>query len=152
MAFDMLPDLPQQAQPASRVDTPLLREVVLRARRYIANPNTWVRGAWAQDRYGKATTDASAPDAVRFCAEGAIERAAFELVGKDDYKTLARSAIASVFPLLFTINDFEGRLAVLKLFDDWLARGGRADTDRRRIARLMNTWALLFDHCGESET
>jgi hypothetical protein len=62
--------------------------------------------------------------ACQWCALGAINRAAYDLMGdRQRAEEVADEVIATCFPAnLSWINDTEGHAAVLKLFDGALAR------------------------------
>ena len=108
----------------TRKDQPHLREVILRARRYIADPDTWTRGTFARDCNGEPVRDVTDPRAQAFCAEGALQKAALDLVGAaGGYRRLAYEASAALGAFaLAGVNDGEGRLAVLAHIDRWLAK------------------------------
>lgn len=99
----------------------LERQVLLRAREIIADPKRWTRGAIARDR---RSTDCAMSDsnAVRFCAYGALERAAFELRSDTPWAIATASRIGSgIHKDLTDVNDGPGgRKAVLALFDQAL--------------------------------
>ena len=96
--------------------------VLTRARELIADHRTWTREAAACNARGsRCRPDDTA--AKRFCAYGALWRAAYELTG-DRHRALRLASAAESKVLgsasrdhvrLCQINDRKGRLAVLKL-------------------------------------
>lgn len=108
--------------------------VVARAREIITDEKHWTQFDYAQlDSSDEA--DPADPGAVRFCAVGALRRAAHELTSdSESFTALAdrvqeaidsfaktRSHLKSNFSIE-DLNDTEGGHAdVLKLFDDYLA-------------------------------
>ena len=56
--------------------------MIHRALALIAVQETWTRGTLARDAQG-APTSPFAPDAVRFCAIGALRNAAFQIMGNE---------------------------------------------------------------------
>ena len=58
----------------------LQHQVIFRALEIISNEGKWTEGALARDQH-RRSCQATAPEAVRFCAVGALERAAHELLG-----------------------------------------------------------------------
>ncbi len=69
------------------------------------------------------TCRSTAPDAVKFCALGAIQRAAFEMTGEvdDDLNQDVVRQVTGYFALPF-INDSGGRQVVVTLFQMALER------------------------------
>ena len=99
-----------------------LIDVIRKARPLVASPKTWTTGYTAKDSRGNYVTTCD-PKAVRYCAVGALTKAAFELVGAGwRAHDLANRAACMVSYDLTSINDFKGRKAVLALFDKALAR------------------------------
>jgi hypothetical protein len=101
-----------------------LRHQVLRhARALIAEPTRWTRGVLGRAASGRPVMWQD-EEACRWCALGAIHRAAYVLVGdKEPAEAIADEVIAACFPCnLSWINDKNGHLAVLKLFDDALVK------------------------------
>jgi hypothetical protein len=100
---------------------PLQHQVIARALELIADEANWSEGAWARTASGKPCpwTD---PAAKSFCALGALNRAAFELVAEGGYE-LAISAAKQVVSVrggshahLPEINDSEGHAVVIAMF------------------------------------
>ena len=105
---------------------PLQHQIIVRALELIADEANWSRGAWARTASGKpcAWTD---PCALRFCAMGALNRAAFELAA-DGWYALAISAEQNVMTAsglsrrhLPPINDTEAHAVVVAMFKRALA-------------------------------
>jgi hypothetical protein len=95
----------------------------------MADPARWARGtlASAGNDHQVAWYD---PSATKWCAMGAIYRAAYDLVGNRKEATrIGDEVAASVCPLrwlhpsLTAINDARGHAAVLAVFDKALATG-----------------------------
>jgi hypothetical protein len=108
---------------------PLTHHVVARAREIIANPDRWTFGQYAAFKNGKVA-EPYYQRAYRFCAVGALNRAAYELTGEHSFKTdtLAENAHRAVLEAagvkgkgLERINDGpNGHAQVLELFDRFL--------------------------------
>jgi len=103
------------------------RQIVERARVLVAGKETWTRFAVAKCTDGYRTTP-WLPGAVKFCAVGALQRAAYEVTGDEQLALKVVPMIAAdmtdprkvaVSKLMF-VNDFRGRQAVLRLFDRYL--------------------------------
>ena len=106
---------------------PLQHQILVRALEIVSHEKTWARGAIARTAGGHACPYWDAK-AVRFCAVGAILRAAFELVGGYPDTALVESAECHVLAAndmktsgLPCINDSEGREAVVAMFKVALA-------------------------------
>ena len=108
------------------------KQVLINARALIADPAHWTRGTLAStsDDHQVEWYDHSA---TKWCAMGAIYRAANDLVGNPKEATRISNEVAtSVCPLgwlrvsLPTINDARGHAAVLAVFDKAL----QADNNR----------------------
>ena len=109
---------------------PLHHQIVTRARQLISDPARWTRGELAKRKNG-LPIEPSDPEAYRFCAIGALTRAASDLTGD----IVAADALANEVHaalLIFAeipwgqtlecINDFgQGHTSILKIFDDYLA-------------------------------
>ena len=106
---------------------PLQHQIIARALEIISDELRWTRGAMAR------TADGSSCDcldllAERFCAIGALQRAAAELLGN---KIFAHVLEVEEFVLaankstlgLPSINDVEGRDAIIAMFEVALASG-----------------------------
>jgi hypothetical protein len=100
---------------------PLQQQVIARALELIADEANGSRGAWARNSSGKPCSWIH-PAANRFCALGALNRAAFELVADGGYE-LAISAARQVAAArggsdahLPEINDSEDHAVVVAMF------------------------------------
>jgi hypothetical protein len=113
---------------------PLFRQVLERARELVAGRGSWTRFTLALTANNRACqpTDAAA---ARFCAYGALVRAAYELtcdeVRANDLASrtavwmTGQPTIDAAYEAIFSINDgppTSSRKAVLRLFDASLAR------------------------------
>ena len=105
----------------------LQHQIIVRALELISDDSRWTGGAMARDARRRSCS-AYAPQAVRFCALGAIARAAFELLGLADDPDLIDQIEAKVLaansreqPNLACINDRDGREAVIEMFKKTLA-------------------------------
>jgi hypothetical protein len=108
---------------------PLYHQIVTRARQLISDPARWTQGELAKRKNG-LPIEPSDPDAYRFCAVGALTRAASDLTGDffaaDALATEVHVALLSFAEIpagqtLECINDFgEGHATILKIFDDYL--------------------------------
>lgn len=103
------------------------QQIITDARDLIAPEHRWTQN-WAITR-GRDRIEPYHPRAKRFCAMGALERAAFNLIGDALLAgSLARTACRCLCPAtddavyeLEQINDRHGHAPVLKVFDDYLA-------------------------------
>jgi hypothetical protein len=105
----------------------LQRQIIEKARTLLDSRGRWTRFRSARNRRGDACSPCS-PDAVRFCAYGAILRAAYEITGDlVEARRTARSVEQIVTAVdgrrnpnvrLSHANDRAGHAAVLKMFDD----------------------------------
>jgi hypothetical protein len=108
---------------------PLVHQVAQRARGLLADPRNWTQYAIARTGNNRhcEPTDAKA---TRFCAYGAILRAAYDVAGTDDQAQrladqtamliMGRDSPYAAFEELIAINDghrASARKAVLDLFD-----------------------------------
>jgi hypothetical protein len=100
---------------------PLQHQIIARALEIVSDETKWTRGSMARTADGKACASLD-PLAVRFCAVGALFRAAGELLGKDGF---AQVVEAENFVLAANnlgndgvprINDVLGRAAIIELF------------------------------------
>ncbi len=97
---------------------PLSKQVISRAYQLIEDPNHWTRFAHARDASG-AVCQPGSETAVRFCARGALYRAASDICPHGSaalFKTVAWS-----LPWLALVNDLRGHAAVLKRLKKALA-------------------------------
>jgi len=76
-----------------------LEQVILaNARALLDNESRWTSGAWARDAQG-VRCDPLAPEAVRWCAVGALEVSAFGLIGeKRQAKVIAKRIAKQIAP------------------------------------------------------
>jgi hypothetical protein len=113
---------------------PIFTQVIERARNLIAIRSSWTRYTLALTRNNRdcEPTDAKA---VRFCAYGALVRAAYDLTGNaDQARRLAGQAAVWItgrrtpeeaYEEIYTLNDgspVASRKAVLRLFEESLER------------------------------
>jgi hypothetical protein len=113
---------------------PIYKHVIEGARVYVAGRGTWTRYTLAATRRGVECepTDAKA---TKFCAFGALVRAAYDLIGDPvEARRLAGRVAMSVtgadtaeeaFEEIYTVNDGQpaaSRKAILAMFDAGLAR------------------------------
>ena len=107
--------------------TTIQKQVLIDARALIADPARWTMWMLASTERGRpvAWHDRSAR---RWCAVGAIHRAALDLIGnRSQAVRIANEVIAGIAPLasvrgsLPAVNDAEGHAAVIVLFDRALA-------------------------------
>jgi hypothetical protein len=125
----------------------LVTQIIREARNLIANPDSWIEGELARTAAGESCDPWDA-EATRFCAYGALVRAAYGI--SNDSNTamhFAQSATAVMFGpggsdpgQLYEINDGEeGREAVLKLFDETLGavKDGRASHYLKRAPKRV---------------
>ena len=103
------------------------QQIILRALEIVSDENKWTAATLARDQHGRSCAF-QAPEAVRFCAVGALARAALELLGdRADPLLLARiENTVLVFDgqprlTLAHINDQQGRQAIIDLFQKALA-------------------------------
>jgi hypothetical protein len=105
-------------------------QIIKEARNFLASPRKWTRFYLAKTAQGESC-DPWEPRAVRFCAYGALFKAAHD-VSKDP--VIAHHFAASAATVitgneedtdsvtkLFQINDGQGRKAILELFDKALS-------------------------------
>ncbi|MBX9588369.1 MAG: hypothetical protein K2X43_03630 [Hyphomonadaceae bacterium] len=113
---------------------PLVQQVAERARGLVADPRSWTQYAIARTGNNRhcEPTDAKA---ARFCAYGAILRAAYEIAGTGDQAQrladqtamliMGRDSPYTAFEELIAINDGHrgsARAGVLALFEKALAK------------------------------
>lgn len=105
---------------------PLQQQIIARALDLISDETRWTCLVIARKADGK-TCEWSHPLASRFCAVGALDRAAYELLGTGGTETALR---AEKFVLaandrpndsLFRINDQEGHAVIVAMFERALA-------------------------------
>ena len=109
--------------------TTVQKQVLINARTLIADPAHWTQGMFACTTDGRkvAWYDQSA---TRWCALGALYRAAYDLVGDPKKATsLGNEVGKSIYPRhwrrggLSVLNDVRGHAAVLAAFDEALQIG-----------------------------
>jgi hypothetical protein len=104
-----------------------LTRIIREARNLIADPDGWIEGQLAMTATGE-NCDPWDPEAARFCAYGALIKAAYGISNDSDTAMqFAQSATVAMFGpggsdpgQLYEVNDDEGREAVLQLFDETL--------------------------------
>src|SRR6266446_5380620 len=103
------------------------RQVLINARALIADSAHWTTGVLASTTNGQPVAWDD-PSATRWCAQGAIYRAAYDLLGNQKEAIRIGDEVASVMcPRrwlrrgLPAINDSQGHAAVLAEFDKALA-------------------------------
>ena len=102
--------------------TTVQKQVLINARALIADPARWTRGTLACTANGRRV-DWHDQSATKWCALGAIYRAAYDLVGDPLQATRIGDKVAESvcrtrwFRCLPVINDWRGHAAVLALFD-----------------------------------
>jgi hypothetical protein len=106
------------------------RAIVRRARQIIHARRSWTKLRLAEDKHGDSCSYDDRK-AVRFCAVGALRRAALEVTGDPRRaETLASEAANKLShdngATIMTINDVDGHVAVLNVFDRALAQHPRS--------------------------
>ena len=109
---------------------PLPTIVVQGAIDILSDPKRWCRGEFAVNRWRQATSP-WAEDATKFCAIGALRKAAYDLTQNErearqlahDIQYKIEDRIQGPFRALWRVNDEDrhGRTAVLGLMKDYLA-------------------------------
>jgi hypothetical protein len=105
--------------------------VIREARNFIANPASWTQFDLARTMDNQSCKPWE-PQAAKFCAFGALLKAAYDACGKFDLAwhfansatvliLMGRDAAAQTPENLFEINDNLGRNAILELFDEAIA-------------------------------
>jgi hypothetical protein len=90
---------------------PLRKQVISRAYQLIEDPHHWTTFALARKASGIACQPES-ENAIRFCARGALYRAACEICPEG--ATVLFNKVACSLPWLALVNDLRGHAAVLK--------------------------------------
>jgi hypothetical protein len=148
MPFDARPEIEIAKEGGAGIPRSMTaRDLVVNARKYIANRKTWTWGSLARDAKRKRT-DVSSVEAVAFCALGAIERSVYDLAclqrrySNAEFHRLRNLSFDMISEMnaiadylygssgLMRLNDNTGnsllfsssRKRVLKVFDAWLAR------------------------------
>jgi hypothetical protein len=100
------------------VTTTVQKQILINARALIADPAHWSSGRLATAADG-GQVDPCDPSATRWCAVGAIHRAAYDLVGdRDQAARIARDVAKSICPRRWflrgvaAINDIRGHAAI----------------------------------------
>ena len=103
--------------------TTVQKQVLINARALIADPAQWTRGTLACTANGR-TVEWHAQSATKWCAMGAIYRAAYDLVGDPkEAMRIGNKVAKSIRPNrwirggLPVINDVRGHAAMLAVFD-----------------------------------
>jgi hypothetical protein len=99
---------------------PLQKQIIARALEIISDESKWTRGSMARMADGTACACLD-PLAVRFCAVGALYRAAGELLSSNGFDRALEAehlvqAGSNALHGLPSINDVEGRDAVIAMF------------------------------------
>ena len=100
------------------MSVPLREQVISRAYQLIEDPHHWTRFALARTVSGIACQPGS-EHAVRFCARGALYRAARDIC--PDGSTALFKTVSWSLPWLALVNDLQGHAAVLKHLKNALA-------------------------------
>lgn len=92
------------------------KEVLIKARELISKPENWIQGAVARNKYG-VSTQAISPDAVCWCAVGALGAVACEYVIFNKTAHILEYAIQTQFPKV------DGRPTTISIeeFNDYFA-------------------------------
>jgi hypothetical protein len=105
----------------------LQHQIIERALEIISDETKWTRGAMARNAFGHSCS-AWDQEAVRFCAVGAIYRAAFDILGEsldniiiEITETCVLAANGLEHSSIPSVNDHEGRDAVQAMFRKALA-------------------------------
>jgi hypothetical protein len=103
-------------------------QIIEKASHLVAEEQHWTRCSMARNGEGDPCSVWD-PSAARFCAVGALWRAAFDLTGDlDVFPVVERTALQVVASngradSLQTLNDIEGHAAVVQMFHTALAGG-----------------------------
>ena len=76
---------------------PIQQQIILRALEIVSDESRWTAATLARDQHGRSCP-VQAPEAVRFCAVGALARAAFELLGDSANHSLVAHIENTVLP------------------------------------------------------
>ena len=110
------------------MSTTIQKLVLINARTLIADPQRWTRGTLARSQEGQEVSWADR-SAHRWCAMGAIYRAAYDLlgdankagnVGNDVVRSTIPPGVSQLRGYLATLNDHKGHAAVIGAFDQAL--------------------------------
>jgi hypothetical protein len=91
------------------------KNIVRSARALISSDSTWTTGTCARKK-DNSSCSVMAEDAVKFCAEGALRRAANNEY--DVFEPIIKEIARRQHCLLHMINDVDGRVRVLLVFDE----------------------------------
>lgn len=100
------------------------RRILAIARKRIVNREGWTKRVFAQDKFGKDVLFSSS-EAERFCAIGALQKAALDAGDEDPYRVAGDICrqMGRTPEEIFDLNDgWFGHRRVLKLFNDNLAK------------------------------
>lgn len=107
------------------LNKPRTLKILKDARKLISTPDKWTRGTYARDD-GNAKVDVHSPQAVRFCAVGALRRASFNLHDFGDHSRakdiLTNITVKRAKTGIVGYNDSSSYAEVLSLFDDAIAQ------------------------------
>ena len=97
------------------------KEVLIKARELISDPNNWTAHAYARDAKGERV-EINSPAACKFCALGAVQR----VIGRPHDPSLSRKAWNALHEQtsdysVASVNDNEGHAAVMEMFDKAIA-------------------------------
>lgn len=106
------------------MSTTIEKHVLLKAKELIGDRKRWTTGCEARAGNGRSV-DFASPKARRFCAMGALQKCAMEMVGDEDVALRMASDICDRLSASFieggeeiwVVNDCVGREAVLEIFD-----------------------------------
>jgi hypothetical protein len=108
------------------MSTTVQKQVLIKARALIADPDHWTRNVLARNAAGYSVHWCD-PSATKWCAVGAIYRSTYEIVGnKQEATRIGKEVAKGIAPIWFgrslmTVNDVRGHAAVLSRFDRALA-------------------------------
>lgn len=92
------------------------REILVKARALIEDPERWTQGAWARDAWGNKTLD-SRDNAVAFCVAGAMCRVSGDMVPRDAWAAFELAAGDGIS----RFNDAQTHADVLAVLDKAIA-------------------------------
>lgn len=99
---------------------PSTKEVLISAKKLIANPDRWIRGSSAQDRDGN---EVPVQNGVSFCSLGAVDRIVFDPSNKELNYYEVEEALNAASPDGDAIktNDQRSHEEVMAMFDRAIA-------------------------------
>ncbi|MEM8950739.1 MAG: hypothetical protein AAGA21_09420 [Pseudomonadota bacterium] len=140
------------------------RNVLDHAWTLIERAEDWTQTAAARDQEG-AKVDPDAPEACRWCAIGAVEKAVADLGGSDALLFAAVNRLCDAAKELFEtrfltfVNDRQDHDAMRRLFARALANSERAeiakaeaDNTRQEVERLRAMLAVCLTYIGGMAT